>query len=70
MGKKKAFIDKKHATTYSLVYAGDDGSETEGSEGHEGEVDDTHVEGSTSSGIRRVLVPVDDLGQQHQAAAP
>ena len=70
MGKKKAFIDKKHATTYSLVYAGDDGSETEGSEGHEGEVDDTHVEESKSSGIRRVLVPVDDLGQQHQAAAP
>ena len=90
MGKKKPFIDKKRAVTFSLVYAGEgdssSGSEDEQQyEDHDQQQEDERREDekrdgvgekkslsssssplpppSSSPGIRRVLVPVDDLGK-------
>ncbi len=62
MGKKK-FIDKKNAVTYSLVYeAGDEEDEpVDAFEDGSGGGEEGQKEGA-ASGIRRVLVPLEDLG--------
>ena len=63
MGKKKAFIDKKNAVTYSLVFANEgEHSGTEEEDAHGPSV-------PPSSGIRRVLVPVDEVGHASSSAA-
>ncbi|QDZ24451.1 hypothetical protein HOP50_13g69900 [Chloropicon primus] len=84
MGKKKAFIDKKKATTFTLVYAGESDTEETSDEedkavsgqeqpllaaggdhandGGGQEAKQGQGQGSSSSSIRRVLVPVDEVG--------
>ena len=56
--KKKQFIDKKKAQTFSLIYAGEedtDESDVESGNGSES--------GDAVPGIKRVLVPLEDLGK-------